>query len=66
MSGSPDTLLMPYGIMTSRVSGRKMNGMKTAKYSLEPGDLKAVDLDGNESYEAVKDKTFLGYEQPRF
>lgn len=35
-------------------------------YNLEPGDFKARDLDGNGSYEAVKDKTFIGYEQPRF
>lgn len=35
-------------------------------YNLEPGDFKARDLDENGKYEAVKDKTFIGYEQPRY
>lgn len=39
---------------------------EAAKYSLEPGDFKARDLDGNGSYEAVKDKTFIGFDEPRF
>lgn len=39
---------------------------EAAKYNLEPGDFKARDLDDNGTYEAVKDKTFIGYDQPRF
>lgn len=38
---------------------------EAAEYGLEPGDLKGADLNGNGSYEALDDKTFIGYEQPR-
>jgi len=34
-------------------------------YGLEPGDLKAVDRDNSGTYEALEDKTFIGFEQPR-
>src|SRR5690606_28546567 len=37
-----------------------------AEYNLQPGDFKALDLDQNGKYEAVSDKTFLGYRQPRY
>lgn len=36
------------------------------KYGLVPGDMKAVDLDGNYKYTAIEDKQFIGYKQPRF
>ena len=39
---------------------------EAAQYNLEPGDFKAVDLDGNGTYEAVRDKTFLGFREPRY
>ncbi|WP_236973646.1 SusC/RagA family TonB-linked outer membrane protein [Membranihabitans maritimus] len=35
-------------------------------YGLEPGDLKGADLNNNGTYEALDDKTFIGYEQPRY
>jgi hypothetical protein len=38
---------------------------EAAKYRLEPGDWKAVDVDNNGKYEALKDKQFIGYEEPR-
>ncbi len=34
-------------------------------FGLEPGDLKARDLDGSGTYEALEDKVFVGFEQPR-
>lgn len=37
-----------------------------AVYKLQPGDFKAVDVDGNGKYEALLDKQFIGYRQPRF
>ncbi|TKT87061.1 TonB-dependent receptor [Dyadobacter frigoris] len=37
-----------------------------AVYKLQPGDFKAVDVDGNGKYEALADKQFIGYRQPRF
>lgn len=39
---------------------------EAAQYNLEPGDFKARDLDENGAYEAVSDKTFLGYREPRY
>lgn len=39
---------------------------EAAKYSLYPGDIKAVDRDNNNVYEAIFDKTFIGYTEPRF
>lgn len=35
-------------------------------YRLVPGDFKARDIDGNGRYEALHDKTFIGYSQPRY
>jgi TonB-linked SusC/RagA family outer membrane protein len=35
------------------------------KYGLKPGDYKVKDLDGNGKYEALQDKTFIGYRDPR-
>ncbi|PSL23210.1 SusC/RagA family TonB-linked outer membrane protein [Dyadobacter jiangsuensis] len=37
-----------------------------AVYKLQPGDFKAEDVDGNGKYEALLDKQFIGYRQPRF
>ncbi|WP_439583193.1 SusC/RagA family TonB-linked outer membrane protein [Dyadobacter bucti] len=36
------------------------------RYNLKPGDLKAADLDDNGAYEALQDKKFIGYSEPRF
>jgi TonB-linked SusC/RagA family outer membrane protein len=36
-----------------------------AVYKLQPGDFKATDADGNGKYEALADKMFIGYRQPR-
>jgi len=38
---------------------------EAAKYQLKPGDFKVVDVDGNYVYDALVDKQFMGYEQPR-
>lgn len=38
---------------------------EAAKYKLEPGDWKAVDVDNNGEYEALQDKQFIGYTEPR-
>jgi TonB-linked SusC/RagA family outer membrane protein len=35
-------------------------------YKLQPGDFKATDVDGNGKYEALLDKMYIGYRQPRF
>lgn len=39
---------------------------EAAKYGLSPGDFKVRDLDGNGQYEAIQDKQFVGYAQPRY
>ncbi|MGP1436205.1 MAG: TonB-dependent receptor [Phocaeicola sp.] len=39
---------------------------EAAKYRLEPGDWKAEDVDKNGKYEALIDKQFTGYKQPRY
>jgi len=39
---------------------------EAAKYTLFPGDYKVEDLDGNGKYEALQDKKFIGYTEPRF
>ncbi len=39
---------------------------EAAGYTLFPGDYKVQDLDGNGKYEALQDKMFIGYTQPRF
>lgn len=35
-------------------------------YGLSPGDWKATDVDDNKKYEALEDKMFIGYTQPRY
>jgi TonB-linked SusC/RagA family outer membrane protein len=37
-----------------------------AVYKLQPGDFKATDVNGNGVYDALADKMFIGYLQPRF
>ncbi|WP_247233403.1 SusC/RagA family TonB-linked outer membrane protein [Telluribacter sp. SYSU D00476] len=37
-----------------------------AVYRQQPGDYKAIDVDGNGKYEALIDKMFIGYLQPRY
>lgn len=37
-----------------------------AVYGLAPGDFKATDVDNNGIYEALRDKQFIGYRQPRY
>ncbi|MDB5261709.1 MAG: SusC/RagA family TonB-linked outer membrane protein [Adhaeribacter sp.] len=37
-----------------------------AEYRMKPGDFKALDVDGSRAYEALTDKKFIGYEQPRY
>jgi TonB-dependent starch-binding outer membrane protein SusC len=37
-----------------------------AVYLMQPGDFKAEDADNNGVYEALQDKKFIGYRQPRF
>lgn len=37
-----------------------------AVYGLAPGDFKATDVDNNGVYEALQDKQFIGYRQPRY
>jgi TonB-dependent starch-binding outer membrane protein SusC len=39
---------------------------EAAKYNLEPGDFKAVDVNGDGKYVNLNDKKFIGYTQPRF
>lgn len=36
------------------------------KYNLKPGDIKAEDVDNNGAYQALQDKRFIGFEQPRY
>lgn len=38
---------------------------EAAKYRLEPGDWKALDVDKNGLYEAIQDKMFIGHREPR-
>ena len=39
---------------------------EAAEYTLLPGDYKAVDVDNSNTYDALIDKQFIGYEQPRY
>lgn len=39
---------------------------QAAAYKLSPGDWKATDVDNNKKYEALEDKMFIGYRQPRY
>lgn len=36
------------------------------RYNLKPGDIKAEDLDNNGAYEALQDKQFIGFSDPRY
>ncbi|MGN0021469.1 MAG: SusC/RagA family TonB-linked outer membrane protein [Sphingobacterium hotanense] len=45
---------------------QKDEAAEALKYTLYPGDYKAEDLDGNGKYEALQDKKFIGYTEPRF
>ena len=38
---------------------------QAAEFNLRPGDFKATDVDGNGAYEALQDKKFIGFSQPR-
>jgi len=38
---------------------------EAAEYNLREGDIKAEDVDGNNAYEALQDKKFIGFSQPR-
>jgi hypothetical protein len=38
---------------------------EAAKYKLNPGDMKAKDVDGDYIYDALTDKQFMGYRDPR-
>ncbi|MCC5938381.1 MAG: SusC/RagA family TonB-linked outer membrane protein [Lunatimonas sp.] len=38
---------------------------QAAEFNLRPGDFKALDVDGNGVYEALQDKRFIGFSQPR-
>lgn len=37
-----------------------------AEYNLQPGDFKAVDVDGDKRYVDLLDKQFIGFENPRY
>ena len=39
---------------------------EAAKYSMIPGDVKALDVDGNGKFEALTDKKYIGYSKPRY
>lgn len=39
---------------------------QAARYNLKPGDIKAEDLDDNGKYEALQDKQFIGFREPRY
>lgn len=39
---------------------------EAAEYGAVPGDVKAVDLNDDGSYQALHDKQFIGHEEPRF
>lgn len=36
------------------------------RYNLRPGDIKAEDVDDNGAYEALQDKKFIGFKEPRY
>ena len=38
---------------------------EAAKYGMKPGDYKSRDVDGNNSYDALIDKDFIGHDKPR-
>src|SRR5690625_2615223 len=39
---------------------------EAASYGMSPGDVRARDLDNSGTYEAVDDKMFIGYREPRY
>ncbi|MEQ9439238.1 MAG: SusC/RagA family TonB-linked outer membrane protein [Cyclobacteriaceae bacterium] len=39
---------------------------EAAEYNMVPGDYKAEDVDDSKTYDALVDKQFIGYEQPRY
>ena len=39
---------------------------ESAGYDLEPGDFKAVDVNGDGKYIDLQDKQFIGYDAPRY
>lgn len=39
---------------------------EAAKYNMEPGDYKAVDVNNDNKYVNLEDKQFIGYDEPRF
>jgi TonB-dependent starch-binding outer membrane protein SusC len=45
---------------------QKDEAVEAAKYNLEPGDFKAVDVNGDGKYVNLDDKKFIGYTQPRY
>lgn len=51
-----------------RVIGVWQNNEKgeAAKYNMQPGDFKAVDVNGDGKYVDVEDKQFIGYTVPRY
>src|SRR5690606_17982504 len=38
---------------------------EAATHGLKPGDFKVEDMDGNPIYDALIDKQFIGYQEPR-
>ncbi|WP_162343028.1 SusC/RagA family TonB-linked outer membrane protein [Cyclobacterium salsum] len=60
--GQPIDVVWDYDILgTWQVE----EAQEAAEYNLDPGDIKADDLDDNGVYEALQDKKFIGFSQPR-
>lgn len=60
--GQPIDVVWDYDILgTWQVE----EAQEAAEFNLDPGDIKAADVDGNGVYEALQDKKFIGFSQPR-
>ncbi len=56
---------MLYGIIMSSGYGNWMKLTRPPVYNLQPGDFKAVDVDGDGKYVDLDDKQFIGHDVPQ-
>jgi TonB-linked SusC/RagA family outer membrane protein len=60
--GQPIDVVWDYNILGT---WQEDEVQQAAEFNLREGDIKAEDVDGNNAYEALQDKKFIGFSQPR-
>jgi TonB-linked SusC/RagA family outer membrane protein len=60
--GQPIDVVWDYNILGT---WQEDEVQQAAEFNLREGDIKAEDIDGNNAYEALQDKQFIGFSQPR-